>query len=596
MKHLEDVSRKTKKTKLSWLKPNFRGLTIFASVLVILALLSWYFARAVSTQKHTTHHYDDGAIIETYEKGNINRDFIEYSIIGLMFSYPISTYIGSSISSRRKPTLCSVITAIVFFVLAIGSLVLIGILELAFSLPRTFYLILTGMLSIPIIGLLLTLLRKFHTLAFTIIAVAFAGLFCAALLWIYYSRPLIPLCYLAVAAFASPLFVLVVLRFKKTALILYALFLITLIVIYYGPSGVRRSFLRDLDRIKRGMTFAEVNKIMAKYPYRKWFRQADNFTVNCLVPDDKKQTPVSARIGHLLVIKSDGSLAAWGTNRSGECNVPPNNNFVAVGAGCSYSVALKSDGSLAAWGSNDSGRCEAPTGNNYVAIAAGYSHIVSLKSDGSLVAWGQNDAGQCDVPDGNNFIAISAGGRHSLALRSDGSLVAWGSNDSGQCDIPEGKDFVAIAAGGSHSVVLKSNGSVEGWGGMCSSWWDTPPGRNFLAIAAGGSHSVALKSDGSLAAWGNNIYGQCDVPAGKDFVAIAAGYYNSAAIKRDGSLVTWGCPYTGGINHDYFKDSAKTEVSDGTILYHHSDNIGDSDIGRVRFRDGRVESVIFWPD
>ena len=156
--------------------------------------------------------------------------------------------------------------------------------------------------------------------------------------------------------------------------------------------------------------------------------------------------------------------------------------------------------------------------------------------------------------------------------------------------------FVAIAASGSHSVALKSNGSMEGWGGMCSSWWDTPPGRNFVAIAAGGSHSVALKSDGSLAAWGNNIYSQSDAPAGKDFVAIAAGYYDSAAVRRDGSLVTWGYPYTGGINHDYFKDRGKTEVSDGTILYHHSNNVGDSDIGRVRFRDGRVESVIFWPD
>ncbi len=200
--------------KLSWLKPNCKGLAIFASVFVVLTLLSWFFLRPMP--KHVTHHHNDGAIIEIYEKGDINWKFVGISVIVLMVSYPISTYIGASISSRRELTLGSVITAIVFFTLAIGGLVLIGILELAFSLPRTFYLILIGMLSIPIIGLFLTSLRrKSHPVAFTIIAVAFAGLFCTALFWIYYSRPLIPLCYLAAAAFASPLFVLVVLQFKR---------------------------------------------------------------------------------------------------------------------------------------------------------------------------------------------------------------------------------------------------------------------------------------------------------------------------------------------------------------------------------------------
>lgn len=583
--------------KLSWLKPNGKGLAILASVFFILALLSWFFGWGMpaTVTHHQCRHYSDGSIIETYEKGDINWRFVGFCMIVLVSSYPISMCIGASISSRPGLTLCSVSTAIVFFALAIGSLALIGVLETAFSLPRTFYLILIGILSLPIIGLFLTSLRrKLHPVSFSIIAVTFAGLFCAALFRIYYSRPLIPLVYLAAVTFACPLFVLAVLQFKKTALTLYVFFLVILAIIYYGPSGMRRSFLRDLDRIKDGMTFNEVEKIMTEYSYRKGFLPLDNFSVECLVPDDKKQVPLSARIGHLLAIKSDGSLAAWGRNESGECNVPSGNDYVAVGAGCSYSVALKSDGSLSAWGSNDSGRCEVPTGNNYVAIAAGYSHIVSLKSDGSLVAWGQNDAGQRDVPEGNNFISVAAGGRHSLALRTDGSLVAWGSNDSGQCDVPKGKDFAAIAAGGSHSLALKSNGSMEGWGGMCSGWWDIPPHRNFIAVAAGGSHSVALKSDGSLAAWGNNIYGQCNAPAGKDFVAIAAGYYNSAAVRRNGSLVTWGYTYTTSISG--FENQHESELVNGLVLYHYDDDIGNSDVGRVRFRDGRVESVIFWPD
>lgn len=580
--------------KLLWLKPNRKGVAIFISIFVILAFLFCFFDTIMATGE--VEHYENSVFSHSIGKVETNRIFLRLIIVALALCYLISTYIGSSISLRPGLSLCSVSTAVFFLALAGAGLVSVAMLEIAFSLPGTFFLILTGMLSIPIIGLLLTLLRKLHTVAFTIIAVASAGLLCAALLWIYYSRPLIPLFYLAAIALAAPFFVLVVLQFKKTALTLYALFLVTLGVIYHGPLGVRHSFLRDLDSIKRGMTYAEAEKIMEKYSYRKGFRHLDNFSVKCLVPVDTNVVPLAAGPNHLIVVKSDGSLAGWGRKQSGERDFPSGNDYVAVGAGCSYSAALKSDGSLAAWGSNESGRCDIPLGNNYVAIAAGYSHIVSLKSNGSLVARGRNDAGQCNVPKGNHFTSISAGGRHSLALRSNGSLIAWGSNDYGQCDVPEGKDFASIAAGGSHSLALKSDGSLMAWGNRLSPWRGryVPAGHNFVAIAAGVEHNVALRSDGSLIAWGDNIYGQCNVPTGQDFVAITAGWYESAALKSDGSLISWGSTYTTGIGS--FENRHKSELVNGTVLYRYDNNNGNSDVGRIRFRDDRVESVIFWAD
>lgn len=601
-------------------------MAIFISIFVMLAFLFCSFSRSAGTGE--TENYEDGVFSYSLGKGETNWIFLRLIVVTLALCYPISMFLGQSVPARPCPLLSSVTTQGFFVALALAGLAIVVLLELG-GLPRAlfvlkmpmglnpwkiiyyvpiryapalfegafsrvFYIMLAIVISIPMVALFMVQLRKWHPAVFAIITVILGGLFIAALLWIYYSRPLMPLSYFGALTLGTPLFALLVLRFNKTMLVLYGVFLFTLLFVCNVPWNLRHSFLRDLNSVKRGMTFAEVEKIMEKYPYRKGFRSLNNFSVKCFVPDDGNVVPLAAGPNHLVVVKSDGSLAAWGRKQSGECDVPAGSDFVAVGVGCSYSVALKSDGSIVAWGSNNSGRCDVPTGNNYVAIAAGYSHVVTLKSDGSLVAWGRNDAGQCNVPDGNNFTAISAGGRHSLALRSDGSLVAWGSNGAGQCNVPEGKDFVAIAAGGSHSLALKSNGSLMAWSSRFSGWWDIPPGRNFVAIAAGVEHNVALRSDGSLVAWGNNIYGQCNVPTGKEFVAITAGWYESAALVSDGSLVIWGSPYTTSIGG--FENRHKSELVNGTVLYHYDDDTGNSDVGRVRFRDGRVESVIFWPD
>jgi hypothetical protein len=62
-------------------------------------------------------------------------------------------------------------------------------------------------------------------------------------------------------------------------------------------------------------------------------------------------------------------------------------------------MGLKSDGSIATWGSNEFGQLDVPPPNaGFVAIAAGFGHNVGLKADGSIVAWGRDNWGQHDVP------------------------------------------------------------------------------------------------------------------------------------------------------------------------------------------------------
>src|SRR4051812_26002717 len=75
---------------------------------------------------------------------------------------------------------------------------------------------------------------------------------------------------------------------------------------------------------------------------------------------------------------------------------------VAIAAGAYHSLALCSDGTVAAWGSNVSGQL----GNTSAAQITRYPVAVSLG--------------------GRKAVGLAAGETHSLARCSDGTVVAWG--------------------------------------------------------------------------------------------------------------------------------------------------------------------------
>ena len=256
---------------------------------------------------------------------------------------------------------------------------------------------------------------------------------------------------------------------------------------------------------------------------------------------------VSAGVLHSVVLQSDGTVAAFGMNDSGQTNVPAGlANVVAVSAGGYHTMALKSNGTVVAWGSNSSGQASIPLGlDHVVAISAGKVHNLALKSDGTVVAWGSNAGGQSNVPAGlTGIVAISAGASHSMALRSDGTVVAWGVGFYNYATPPAGlTDVVAISAGEWHSLALKSDGTVVAWGNNGSFQSQVPAGlKGVVAISAGTSHSVAVKSDGTVVAWGDrDNYGITNIPAGlDDVVAIDAGSEHSIALKSDGTVVSFG--------------------------------------------------------
>jgi alpha-tubulin suppressor-like RCC1 family protein len=302
-------------------------------------------------------------------------------------------------------------------------------------------------------------------------------------------------------------------------------------------------------------------------------------------------TAVAGSTYHSLALKGDGTVWAWGSNDYGQLGDgtttqqttpvqvkgPNNQGFLtgvtAIAAGGYHSLVLKSDGTVWAWGYNRYSQLGDGTGNTWpfpvqvsgpnnqgfltgvTAIAAGDFHSLALKSDGTVWAWGYNYYGQLGDgtstqqtspvqvkgPNNQGFLtgvtAISAGNYHSLALKGDGTIWAWGYNDYGvlgdgtstqqttPVQVSGLTGVTAIVAGGYHSLALESDGTIWGWGyngygalGDGTTVARTTPVQvsglsGVTAVAAargdgGGYHSLALKSDGTVWAWGSNVSGQ----------------------------------------------------------------------------------------
>ena len=301
--------------------------------------------------------------------------------------------------------------------------------------------------------------------------------------------------------------------------------------------------------------------------------------------------------GHLLGLKKDGTLWAWGNNFKGQLGIGSTNptlipqqvgtetNWVEASAGPFYSMAKKVDGSIWAWG--DIGGAtdryvRVPTrvgsDNDWLMAVAGSDYSLAVKTDGRVFACGQTEAPPSVQTvfspiqtDGTNRTdstwnetgwtnGVAAYRRKMVAIEAGGDLRIWGDAfgdypEDGRTNlpvpIPDDLDTarpwwdperyepgILTLAGPWISVTGNSGTADEG---------DRANGNTLPA-----GFAAAVRGDGTLWAWGANTDGQLgdgtripkDLPiqigVGTNWLKVEAGGSHMLAIQKDGSVWAWG--------------------------------------------------------
>jgi len=311
------------------------------------------------------------------------------------------------------------------------------------------------------------------------------------------------------------------------------------------------------------------------------------------------------------ILASDGSLWAWGDQDLGwpvlglpgvkhTVSLRPiggGTDWVSVSAGTYHVLAIKSNGTLWAWGANFRGQLgdgtittrATPTpsvpGNDWKQAVAAGAHSLAIKKDGTLWAWGDNWAGQlgtgtvtdspteAQVGSASNWTRIWANNVVSVGQQTDGSLWRWGILDqtSATSDrllvptrVSAETNWADVSFGDSEVFAIKTDGTLWVWGreaeiytgasGKSSNTVPTRAGTDHdwkAGAHAGGYYHVLMKKDGSL--WALDASADHNPRGGltpaklqridlqKEIVAIAAGRDSiGVALTQDGGVWTWG--------------------------------------------------------
>lgn len=179
-------------------------------------------------------------------------------------------------------------------------------------------------------------------------------------------------------------------------------------------------------------------------------------------------TALTAGFQFSAALRSDGTVWVWGDNSSGQfgngtvngsttpvqVKGPDGTDFlthvVGISAGSYHMVALKSDGTVWAWGDNSCWQMGDGTTFNRTRPV----QVPGFEGVGALTG----------------IVAVAAGWAYSLALKADGTVWRWGTTGEGLNSIyrrfPEQVVMttcaVAIAAGRYHSLAIEAPATIAG--------------------------------------------------------------------------------------------------------------------------------------
>ena len=120
------------------------------------------------------------------------------------------------------------------------------------------------------------------------------------------------------------------------------------------------------------------------------------------------------------ILSGDGSLQCWGNITS----PPSGTGYKSLDAGYAHACAIRSDDSLACWGSNASGQSSPPDGA-FTQVSSGYDHTCAVRTDGFMQCWGNNLQGQGPVISilPTSLPTIDVGAPWSTALTVSGGRI-----------------------------------------------------------------------------------------------------------------------------------------------------------------------------
>jgi alpha-tubulin suppressor-like RCC1 family protein len=289
---------------------------------------------------------------------------------------------------------------------------------------------------------------------------------------------------------------------------------------------------------------------------------------------------------HVLALKTNGTLWAWGRNQEGQLGIGNNvsssvpvqigtdQDWVSMGCSGNQSFAIKANGTLWAWGDNSFGQLgtgassqvpvQVGTANNWISVAAGSDFTMALRSDGSLWTWGADDAGQLgnatagpvsvptQITPGVQWSTIEAGLQYAMAIRSDGSLWTWGSNNRGQ---------LGIGSLSSANQPIQVSSTLPWIGISC--------GQD--GATTNNQHSLGLKADGTAYSWGDNTGGQLGIglfsPTPQTVPAAIASLNNIVAVECG-----WGVSYLRNVSGRVYASGYDSTGSIGNAAVNQSLN------------------------
>lgn len=283
-----------------------------------------------------------------------------------------------------------------------------------------------------------------------------------------------------------------------------------------------------------------------------------------VVPDRFTKLATGPMALHMLGIKTDGSLWAWGGNGSGELGlgnttdsfsiqrVGVDTNWSSVAVGSRFTLAIKTNGTLWAWGANASSQLglgdttnrttpvQVGVATTWSSVAAGNDFAIARRTDGTLWAWGANASGQLGLGDATTrttptqigalttWSAVAAGSAHVIARQTTGTLWAWGLNSNGQ---------LGLGDSSSRNTPVQV-GTLTTWGTAIGCSINSSFGIRSGSLYAWGQNSTSILGDGSSTQRTSPV----QVGTSTIWSSITPGFNHAIACRLDGTLWAWGTP------------------------------------------------------